>query len=113
MQVICKIFEFPAFKTLWKRFLGRSGTLLLDTVGEDKDLELILWSSDLTASEDHMGSLPPGTFTVQVSEDGKSQADALSEKGYNLIFSHEISKPGDRFCKGYKGTWWTVIHYIS
>ena len=93
--------------------MGRSGTLLLDTVGEDKDLELILWSSDLTASEDHMGSLPPGTFTVQVSEDGKSQADALSEKGYNLIFSHEISKPGDRFCKGYKGTWWTVIHDIS
>ena len=100
---MCNIVEFSAFKTLWKRFLGRSGTLLLDTVGEDKNLELILWSSDLTASEDHMDSLPPGTFTVQVSEEGNAQAEALSEKGYNLIYSHEISKPGDRFCKGYKG----------
>ena len=55
--------KFSAFKTLWKRFLGRSGTLLLERV--EKDLELILWSSDLTGSE-HMDSLPPDTFTVQV-----------------------------------------------
>ena len=97
--------EFSAFKKLWKQFLGRSGTLLLETVGEEKDLELIVWSSDLTGSE-HMDSLPPDTFTVQVSaapDGGNSQIDTLAEKGYNVILSHQISNPGDRFCKGYDG----------
>ena len=82
--------------------------MLMETVGEDKDLELIVWSSNLTGA-DNMDSMPPDTYTVQVSADGNSQINTLAEKGYNMILSHEISNPGDRFCKGYQGN--TIVRF--
>ena len=41
--------------------------------------------------------------SFQVSAEANSQINTLAEKGYNMILSHQISNPGDRFCKGYEG----------
>ena len=97
------MFQSSAFNVLWEQFMIRSSALLKETVGEDKDLELIVWSSNLTRSE-HMESLPNDYYTVQVSADGLPQIKTLAEKGYNMIFSNPISNLKDRFCKGYEGT---------
>ena len=67
------------FIKLWKEFQEKSSDRLkkvYNEAGAEDDLEIIVWSSDLT-KEEHIHNLPRETYTVQVWNDESVSASAF------------------------------------
>jgi hexosaminidase len=76
---------------LWSDFQKKSSERLKQVVGDNQDLQLIVWTSQIT-SEEYIDNLSPREYAIHIWTNGSDLEDPtiklLANKGYKMIFSN-------------------------
>ena len=111
------------FITLWRDFQQKSSERLKKRSSLKEDLDIIVWTSDLTKEKYIDYGLPKEDYTIQIWTDGSDikdpQIKVLADKGYKMIFSNYDALymdcgygawvgEGNNWCTPYKG--WQKVY---